>query len=201
MSRLARIADFAFRRRRLVLAGGILALVAEGGWAGQLVGIDTPTPVPPFIPIMMFAILFGLSMDYEVFLVLIGVGMASAIAVDATIVRMVLVPAVMQILGDRSWWLPRWLDRVLPEGGIEGLLSAFADQVSLLEPLVEFFLRANAYSLVEGLGASTTSAATDGPGAFSGPYVGGEQALIVLSVYLAAFLVVSGLLLRRRDVT
>jgi ABC-2 type transport system permease protein len=84
---------------------------------------------------------------------------------------------------------------------IEGLLSAFANQVSLLEPLVEFFLRANAYSLVEGVGASTTSAATDGPGAFSGPYVGGEQALIVLSVYLAAFLVVSGLLLRRRDVT
>jgi ABC-2 type transport system permease protein len=84
---------------------------------------------------------------------------------------------------------------------IEGLLSAFANQVSLLEPLVEFFLRANAYSLVEGLGASNTSAATDGPGAFSGPYVGGEQALIVLSVYLAAFLGVSGLLLRRRDVT
>jgi ABC-2 type transport system permease protein len=84
---------------------------------------------------------------------------------------------------------------------IEGLLSAFADQVSLLEPLVELFLRANAYSLVEPLGASTTSAATDGPGAFSGPYVGGEQALIVLTVYLAGFLLLSGLLLRRRDVT
>jgi putative drug exporter of the RND superfamily len=151
-------------------AYGIVALVAEGGWAGQLVGIDTPTPVPPFIPIMMFAILFGLSMDYEVFLlsrvreafdggrdtaaavtegvsrtarvitaaaaimvavfgafalsdqvflVLIGVGMASAIAVDATIVRMVLVPAVMQILGDRSWWLPRWLDRLIPSAQLE----------------------------------------------------------------------------------
>ena len=146
-------------------AYGIVALVAEGGWAGQLVGIDTPTPVPPFIPIIMFAVLFGLSMDYEVFLlsrvreafdggrstaaavtegvsrtarvitaaaaimvavfgafalsdqvflVLIGVGMASAIAIDATIVRMVLVPAVMQILGDRSWWLPGWLDRLIP---------------------------------------------------------------------------------------
>jgi ABC-2 type transport system permease protein len=84
---------------------------------------------------------------------------------------------------------------------IEGLLSAFADQVSLLEPLVELFLRANAYSLVEPLGASTTSAATDGPGAFSGPYVGGGQALVVLTVYLAGFLLLSGLLLRRRDVT
>ena len=49
-------------------AYGVVAYVAEGGWAGQLVGIDTPTPVPPFIPVMMFAILFGLSMDYEVFL-------------------------------------------------------------------------------------------------------------------------------------
>ncbi len=151
-------------------AYGIVALVAEGGWAGQLVGIDTATPVPPFIPIMMFAILFGLSMDYEVFLlsrvreafdggrdtagavtegvsrtarvitaaaaimvavfgafalsdqvflVLIGVGMASAIAVDATIVRMVLVPAIMQILGDRSWWLPRWMDRLIPSAELE----------------------------------------------------------------------------------
>jgi ABC-2 type transport system permease protein len=84
---------------------------------------------------------------------------------------------------------------------IEGLLSAFADQISLLEPLVEFFLRANAYSLVEGFGASASGAASDGPGAFSGPYVGGVQALIVLTVYLAGFIVLSGLLLRRRDVT
>jgi RND superfamily putative drug exporter len=122
--------------------------------------------VPPFIPVMMFAVLFGLSMDYEVFLLsrvreeyrrtgetssavadglaktarvitaaaaimvgvflafvfstevflkLMGVGMATAILVDATIVRMVLVPAVMQLLGRANWWLPRWLDRVLPK--------------------------------------------------------------------------------------
>jgi hypothetical protein len=84
---------------------------------------------------------------------------------------------------------------------IEGLISAFADQVSLLEPLVEFFLRANAYSLVESLGASTSGAATNGPGAFSGPYVGGAQALLVLVAYLAGFILLSGALLRRRDVT
>jgi ABC-type transport system involved in multi-copper enzyme maturation permease subunit len=84
---------------------------------------------------------------------------------------------------------------------IEGLISAFADQVSVLEPLVEFLLRANAYSLVEGLGASTTGAATNGPGAFSGPYVGGTQAFIVLAGYVAAFIGLSGFLLRRRDVT
>jgi ABC-type transport system involved in multi-copper enzyme maturation permease subunit len=84
---------------------------------------------------------------------------------------------------------------------IEGLISAFADQIGLLEPLVQFFLRANAYSLVEGLGATTTGAATEGPGAFSGPFVGGAQAFIVLVGYIAVFLLLSGFLLRRRDVT
>jgi RND superfamily putative drug exporter len=155
----------------IAAAYGVVAYLAEGGWAGQLVGIDTETPVPPFIPVIMFAVLFGLSMDYEVFLLsrvreeflargdtaravteglartarvitaaalimvavfgafalspdvslkLIGLGLAAAILVDATVVRMVLVPAVMQLLGDRNWWLPRWLDRLLPEGGLEG---------------------------------------------------------------------------------
>jgi RND superfamily putative drug exporter len=151
-------------------AYGVVALIAEGGWAGQLLGIDTDTPVPPFIPVMMFAILFGLSMDYEVFLLsrvreeflghgrtdravsnglaktarvitaaasimvavflafllspeaflkLLGVGMATAIFVDATVVRMVLVPAVMQLMGRGNWWIPRWLDRILPRFDVE----------------------------------------------------------------------------------
>jgi RND superfamily putative drug exporter len=150
----------------IAAAYGVVAYLAEGGWAGQLVGIDTETPVPPFIPVIMFAVLFGLSMDYEVFLLsrvreeflagrdtsravteglartarvitaaaaimvavfgafalsdevflkLIGVGLATAILVDATVVRMVLVPGVMQLLGDRNWWLPRWLDRLIPQ--------------------------------------------------------------------------------------
>jgi RND superfamily putative drug exporter len=151
-------------------AYGVVAVVASGGTVGQLFGFDTDTPVPPFIPVMMFAILFGLSMDYEVFLlsrirerfavhgdtsravregvagtarvitaaaaimiavfaafalspepflVLIGLGLATAILVDATLVRMVLVPAVMQLLGDRNWWLPRWLGRMLPDVELE----------------------------------------------------------------------------------
>ena len=151
-------------------AYGVVAILAEGGWAGQLIGIDTETPVPPFIPVIMFAVLFGLSMDYEVFLLsrvreeylggrdtagavteglartarvitaaalimvavfgafalspevflkLIGVGLATAILVDATVVRMVLVPAVMQLLGDRNWWLPQWLDRLIPRAALE----------------------------------------------------------------------------------
>ena len=148
----------------------MVALLAEGGWAGQLAGIDTSTPVPPFIPVIMFAVLFGLSMDYEVFLLsrireerdrlgstsaavveglartarvitaaalimvavfgafalspevflkLIGLGLATAILVDATLVRMVLVPAVMALLGERNWWLPAWLDRALPKARLE----------------------------------------------------------------------------------
>ncbi len=148
-------------------AYGVVALVADAGWAGQLVGIETATPVPPFIPVFMFAILFGLSMDYEVFLLsrireeylahgdnaravveglaktarvitaaaaimiavfssfalsadpilkLMGIGLATAILIDATVVRMVLVPAIMQILGRRNWWLPGWMDRLLPSG-------------------------------------------------------------------------------------
>ncbi len=150
---------------------GVVALVLQGGWAGKLVGVDTETPLPAFVPVLMFAVLFGLSMDYEVFLVsrmreawlrthdngraiveglagtgrvitaaaaimvavfaafipspdlvlkVIGVGMASAIFIDATIVRMLLVPAVMHLLGKRNWWMPAWMDRFVPQLHIEG---------------------------------------------------------------------------------
>jgi RND superfamily putative drug exporter len=152
-------------------AYGVVALVLQGGWAGQLIGIDTATPLPAFVPVLMFAVLFGLSMDYEVFLVsrmretwlrtgdngraiveglagtgrvitaaaaimvavfaafvpspdlvlkVIGIGMASAIFIDATIVRMLLVPAVMHLLGRRNWWMPRSFERVVPQLHVEG---------------------------------------------------------------------------------
>ena len=84
---------------------------------------------------------------------------------------------------------------------IEGLLSALASQVSLVDRVVEFFLRANAYSLVAVLGVSSDDVANNGPGSFSGPFVDGAQALLVLASYIAAFLVLSGWVLRRRDVT
>jgi RND superfamily putative drug exporter len=155
-------------------AYGVISLAAAGGWFGQLFGIDTATPIAPFIPVMMF----GLSMDYEVFLLsrvqeeylghgrthdavanglartarvitaaaaimvvvflaflasdevflkLLGIGMATAILVDATIVRMVLVPAVMQLMGRANWWIPRWLDRRLPRLDIEPPAKAEAE--------------------------------------------------------------------------
>jgi ABC-2 type transport system permease protein len=84
---------------------------------------------------------------------------------------------------------------------IEGLVSALATQVSLLDPLVELFVRASGYSLVVGLGASAEDAGDRGPGSFSGPFVDGEQALLVLVSYLVVFVLVAGWSLRRRDVT
>jgi putative drug exporter of the RND superfamily len=151
-------------------AYGVMTLAANGGGVSSLIGIDHEVPVAPFMPVMMFAILFGLSMDYEVFLIsrireeylkdgdtrravadglaktarvitaaaaimvvvflsfvtaqdvflkLFGIGLASAIFLDATIVRMVLVPAVMQLLGKWNWWIPNWLERALPRLDVE----------------------------------------------------------------------------------
>ena len=151
-------------------AYGVMTLFAQGGALGGLIGIDHEVPIAPFMPVMMFAILFGLSMDYEVFLIsrireeylkdgntrravadglaktarvitaaaaimvvvflaflaapdtflkLFGIGLATAVFLDATVVRMVLVPAVMQLLGDRNWWIPNWLERLLPELDVE----------------------------------------------------------------------------------
>ncbi len=164
----------------IIAAYGVVSFAAQGGWFGSLFGITTPTPIPAFIPMMMFAILFGLSMDYEVFLLsrireeylrtkdtslavadgiastakvitaaalimtvvfgafvfddqvflkIIGIGMAAAVIIDATVVRLLLVPAVMQLLGDRAWWMPAWLDRVIPALDIEGPPSEPADEV------------------------------------------------------------------------
>jgi ABC-2 type transport system permease protein len=84
---------------------------------------------------------------------------------------------------------------------IEGLLSALASEVSVIDRLVEFFLRANGYSLVAPLGVTAADVSDRGPGSFSGPFVGGTQALVVLASYLAVLLIAAGWLLRRRDVT
>jgi hypothetical protein len=83
---------------------------------------------------------------------------------------------------------------------IEGLLSALASQVSLLDHLVQFFLRANGYSLAAALGVSTQDVGDRGPGSFSGPFVSGGQALLVLASYLVVLVAGSCWLLRRRDV-
>jgi putative drug exporter of the RND superfamily len=152
-------------------AYGVLVMVFQWGWLGRWIGIDGGAPIEPWAPMMLFAIVFGLSMDYEVFLLssvkerfdagmpnstavveglastarvitaaaaimvcvfgsfvlgdlraikLIGLGLSVAVLIDATVVRMVLVPATMELLGDRNWWLPRPLARLLPRLDVEG---------------------------------------------------------------------------------
>lgn len=149
----------------IAAAYGVMTAVFQWGWGAEAFGLPHAVPVSTWVPLLMFAVLFGLSMDYEVFLLtriredwlrtgdahrsvirglastgrvitsaalimvavfigfgldsdltvkMIGVGMAVAIAVDASIVRMILVPATMALLGRLNWWLPRWLDRWLP---------------------------------------------------------------------------------------
>jgi putative drug exporter of the RND superfamily len=152
-------------------AYGAVVAVFQWGWGLGLIGLDQPVPIISFVPMIMFAILFGLSMDYEVFLLsrvreehllgkdtrdsvvagiattarvitsaalimicvfggfvanpepvvkMMGLGLAVAILVDATVVRVVLVPSTMTLLGEANWWLPRWLDRTLPRLDVEG---------------------------------------------------------------------------------
>ena len=146
-------------------AYGVIVAVFQWGWLGSLFNIGKTAPIDPWVPLMLFTILFGLSMDYEVFLLsrireewrrtgdnatavadglaatarvitaaaaimvcvfgsfvlgdmrvlkLFGLGLATAVFVDATLVRMVLVPATMELLGNANWWLPKWLDRAVP---------------------------------------------------------------------------------------
>jgi RND superfamily putative drug exporter len=152
-------------------AYGVVVAVFQWGWLGGVFAIGATSPIDPWIPLMMFTIVFGLSMDYEVFLLsrireewrrtgdsstsvadglaktarvitaaaaimicvfgsfvigdslhvlkVFGLGLAVAVLIDATLVRMVLVPSVMEVLGSANWWMPRWLDRVVPRLGVE----------------------------------------------------------------------------------
>ncbi len=159
-------------------AYGVVVALFQWGWLSDLTGVQ-PAPIEPWMPMMLFAVVFGLSMDYEVFLLsrireewhrsgdsrtsvadglaatakvitaaaaimvvvfgsfllendrvlkLMGTGLATAIFLDATIVRMLLVPATMELLGDRNWWLPGWLDRLLPNIDVEGHADPTPDE-------------------------------------------------------------------------
>jgi RND superfamily putative drug exporter len=155
----------------ITAAYGVLTAVTQWGWGGHLLGFPEKMPVTTWVPMFLFVILFGLSMDYEVFLLSrireewdatgdnsravarglastarvisaaaaimvvvflsfvvtpdvgvkqIGLGLAAAVLIDATVVRLVLVPAVMELLGKANWWLPTWLGRLLPGSGGSG---------------------------------------------------------------------------------
>jgi RND superfamily putative drug exporter len=149
---------------------GVVVAIFQWGWGKGIIGLSTTVPIVAFVPVMMFAVLFGLSMDYEVFLIsrikeeynksgdnrdsvvtglastarvitaaamimiavflsfvpspdptvkMIGLGMAVAVLVDATIVRMMLVPSTMELAGKANWWFPGWLDKILPRIKVE----------------------------------------------------------------------------------
>ncbi|HEX4434240.1 MAG TPA: MMPL family transporter [Acidimicrobiales bacterium] len=152
-------------------AYGVMVAVFQWGWGGSVIGIGETGPIDPWIPVALFVILFGLSMDYEVFLLsrireewlrthdnslavadglavtgriitaaaaimfcvfasfvikdplhilkVFGLGLATAVLVDATIVRMMLVPSIMELLGPVNWWMPAWMDRRIPQIGVE----------------------------------------------------------------------------------
>jgi RND superfamily putative drug exporter len=171
-------------------AYGVIVAIFQWGWLRSVVGIGRPGPIEFWVPMMLFTVLFGLSMDYEVFLLsrvreeyvtsgdnatavadglastarvitaaaaimiavfmsfvlgdlrvlkLLGLGLATAIFIDASVVRMVLVPATMELLGRANWWLPRWLDRIVPRISVEApsdLLPAHAAAGGPGAPLV-----------------------------------------------------------------
>ncbi|MER6675318.1 MMPL family transporter [Streptomyces sp. NPDC000983] len=150
---------------------GVVVAVFQWGWGGPALGVNGKVPIESYVPMMMFAIIFGLSMDYEIFLLsrvheawlrtqdakasvahaleitarvitcaalimvsvfaafivsdnivvkMLGLGLAVSVLIDATVVRLLMVPAVMTLLGSHAWWTPRWLDRVLPHINVEG---------------------------------------------------------------------------------
>ena len=150
---------------------GVVVAVFQWGWGGPALGVNGKVPIESYVPMMMFAIIFGLSMDYEIFLLsrvheswlrtgdakasvahaleitarvitcaalimvsvfaafivsdnivvkMLGLGLAVSVLIDATVVRLLMVPAVMTLLGSHAWWIPRWLDRILPHIDAEG---------------------------------------------------------------------------------
>ena len=160
-------------------AYGVIVAIFQWGWGASLIGLHTTLPIPAYVPMLVFAIVFGLSMDYEVFLLsrvheawvatgdskrsvaigigstarvittaaaimvvvfasfvldinptvkMLAIGMAFAVLIDASVVRMILVPSVMALLGARAWWMPRWMEPIVPHLQLEGSATAAAPE-------------------------------------------------------------------------
>jgi putative drug exporter of the RND superfamily len=172
-------------------AYGVIVAIFEWGWAKSLIGLQTTLPIPAYVPMLVFAIVFGLSMDYEVFLLsrvheawiatrdphravaigiggtarvittaalimiavfssfvinsnptvkMLALGMAFAVLIDASLVRMILVPSVMTLLGSHAWWMPKWMEPIVPHLQLEGSMAAQAappSEVTMLESIKE----------------------------------------------------------------
>ena len=175
------LASAVFNLLSIGAAYGVIVAVFQWGWGASLLGVGEDVPIISFVPLMMFAILFGLSMDYNVFLLsrireayfegdspkesvvrglsriakvvlvaglimssvflafipggdvvikMFGLGLGAAILIDAVVVRMVISPALMALLGDRAWWMPAWLDRAIPNVSLEGGREDRAERVT-----------------------------------------------------------------------
>jgi RND superfamily putative drug exporter len=180
------LASAAFNLLSIGAAYGVVVAVFQWNWGASLLGVGDHVPIVSFVPLMMFAILFGLSMDYNVFLLsrireayfegdspkesvvhglsriakvilvaglimasvflafisggdvvikMFGLGLGAAILIDVLVVRMVISPALMALLGDRAWWFPRWLDRALPDVSLEGHHEGRSDRLKRREPV------------------------------------------------------------------
>jgi putative drug exporter of the RND superfamily len=167
-------------------AYGVIVAIFEWGWGKSIIGLQTTLPIPAYVPMLVFAIVFGLSMDYEVFLLsrvheawiatrdehravaigiggtarvittaaaimivvftsfvlnsdptvkMLALGMAFAVLIDASLVRMILVPAVMTLLGRWAWWMPRWMEPIVPHMQLEGSMAAEAAPPAEVETL------------------------------------------------------------------
>jgi len=160
-------------------AYGVIVAIFQWGWGASLIGLHTTLPIPAYVPMLVFAIVFGLSMDYEVFLLsrvheawletgdphrsvaigigstarvittaaaimvvvfasfvlnidptvkMLAIGMAFAVLIDASLVRMILVPSVMALLGKHAWWMPRWMEPIVPHLQLEGSTEPAPDR-------------------------------------------------------------------------
>jgi RND superfamily putative drug exporter len=182
-----------FNLLSVAAAYGVIVAVFQDGVGASLLGVDSGVPIISFIPVMVFAILFGLSMDYNVFLLsriheaynegdgpresvihgvsrigkivlfaglimssvflafvsqpdvtakMFGLGLGLAVLIDVLFVRLLIAPAVVHLLGERAWWLPGWLDRIIPNVSLEGHLVENRDPPG--KPLVPELAEAEA---------------------------------------------------------
>jgi RND superfamily putative drug exporter len=183
-------------------AYGVIVAIFQWGWGASLIGVHTTLPIPAYVPMLVFAIVFGLSMDYEVFLLsrvheawietgdphravavgigatarvittaaaimvvvfasfvlstdptvkMLAIGMAFAVLIDASLVRMILVPSIMALLDARAWWMPRWMEPIVPQLQLEGSTAPAASAAPV----------APAPAAPAPAGAAQTAAATD----------------------------------------
>jgi RND superfamily putative drug exporter len=201
-------------------AYGVIVAIFQWGWGASLIGVHTTLPIPAYVPMLVFAIVFGLSMDYEVFLLsrvheawietgdphravavgigatarvittaaaimvvvfasfvlstdptvkMLAIGMAFAVLIDASLVRMILVPSIMALLDARAWWMPRWMEPIVPQLQLEGTVVEPEPVPAPSEPEPEPAPVAPVSVSADGSAPATAPAPADGSAPASAP--------------------------------